>query len=301
MGRVAKLDRGLCRELFEVERSYAGVHRALAKRGVSVVYQTVRNILRGVQDKPAGYETTSRFASTFSDDKVARMPALRTAALTDKRTMYASSVVRDVTGENVLKAGFNASKIGGVVTKGKWKGMPLYTLTLEERATCPTSCKHWRSCFGNKMPFAHRMDHTAPEFELALVRNVTKLAREHPRGFVVRLHVLGDFYSVRYVQLWQSMLETFPCLNVFGYSARWDTERDEIAAALVPLVLSHWDRFAVRFSNAPVDECSTVSIEHPIQKPADAIVCPEQSGRTESCSTCALCWQSKRRVAFIQH
>jgi hypothetical protein len=24
-------------------------------------------------------------------------------------------------------------------------------------------------------------------------------------------------------------------------------------------------------------------------------------GKTTACATCALCWQSKRRIAFIQH
>jgi hypothetical protein len=62
-----------------------------------------------------------------------------------------------------------------------------------------------------------------------------------------------------------------------------------------------WRRFAMRFSDAPSETRSTVSIEHPLQAPRDAILCPEQIGRTESCSTCGLCWQSERRIAFLQH
>lgn len=301
MGRSARIDRDLCRQLYAASGNYAAVQRELNSRGISAVYGTVRNILSGKQDKALGIATSSRFAATFSGDKVARLPAVNNPALTEKRTIYPHTVVRDLAKSNILKSGINSSKIGGVVRKGKWKGMPIYTLTLEERATCPTSCSHWRSCFGNKMQFAQRLDHTAPDFEQMLVRHVTILGRLHPRGFVVRLHVLGDFFSVRYVNLWQALLDTIPALYVFGYSARWDTKTDAIAAALVPMVMEQWDRFAIRFSDAPIDECSTVSIEHPIQKPADAIVCPEQAGRTESCSTCALCWQSKRRVAFIQH
>jgi hypothetical protein len=46
---------------------------------------------------------------------------------------------------------------------------------------------------------------------------------------------------------------------------------------------------------------STVTIESVRQKPADSFVCPEQTGRTESCSTCGLCWATKKRVAFLQH
>lgn len=297
-GPPRRIDRELLRQLFEEHKSYSGAQRALNALGIPAVYGTVKNILSG-KDGTRDRATSSRFAATFSNEKPAHMPPIGNPAFTEKRTLYPMTVTQDVS--NILKSAVNSSKIGGVVLKGKWKGMPIFTLTLQERATCPTACSHWRSCFGNKMHHAIRIDHAAPEFEMALVRQVSRLARQYPRGFVVRLHVLGDFFSVRYVQLWSAMLDTIPALNVFGYSARWDVNADPIAAELVPMVMANWDRFAIRFSNAPVDECSTVSLEHPIQKPADAIVCPEQAGRTESCSTCALCWQSRRRIAFLQH
>ena len=43
-----------------------------------------------------------------------------------------------------------------VITKGKWKDLPIYTLTLEERATCSTDCEHWDNCYGNNVGMAHR-------------------------------------------------------------------------------------------------------------------------------------------------
>jgi len=85
---------------------------------------------------------------------------------------------------------------------------------------------------------------------------------------------------------------------VWGYTARWDTTNDPIGAALASI---DWDRFAMRFSNAPSETRSTISVEHPYQVLTDSILCPEQVGKTESCSTCALCWQSERRIAFLQH
>ncbi len=116
----------------------------------------------------------------------------------------------------------------------------------------------------------------------------------------MRLHILGDFYSVEYVDLWRRLVNRHHNMLVFGFTARWEPW-DPIAAALLHLVDEKWHRFAIRFSNAPVDECSTVSIEHPIQKPKDAIICPAQVGKTDSCGSCALCWQSRRRIAFLQH
>jgi hypothetical protein len=138
------------------------------------------------------------------------------------------------------------------------------------------------------------------DLEWRLPREVALLETYHPNGFAVRLHVLGDFYSAEYVGLWRDMLARHSALHVWGYSARHDKD-DPIAAALMALVQDQWERFAIRFSNAPSETCSTISIEHPLQCPADAIVCPEQIGKTESCSTCALCWQTEKRIAFLQH
>ena len=52
------------------------------------------------------------------------------------------------------------NKLGRLVTKGKFKGYKVFSLTLEERATCPTSCERWGDCYGNNMPFAHRLQET---------------------------------------------------------------------------------------------------------------------------------------------
>ena len=58
--------------------------------------------------------------------------------------------------EPVLKDGCNNSKIGGDVLVGRLEGAMILTLTLEERATCPRSCGHWRTCYGNQMQYARR-------------------------------------------------------------------------------------------------------------------------------------------------
>lgn len=234
--------------------------------------------------------------------KAVSIPAFDHPAVKEGRTLYPSTVVDAGDFEHdVLKSGFNSAKIGREIRKGHWKGLPIYTLTLEERATCPRSCRHFRSCFGNGMPQAHRFRHDS-DFELRLVEEVAALGRRHRRGFAVRLHVLGDFYSVEYVKLWAELLRQVPQLHVFGFSARWDADRDPIARALVELVIANWDdRFRIRFSNAPVDECSTVSVEHPGQVPAFATLCPQQTGRVRNCGNCALCWESKRPISFLQH
>jgi hypothetical protein len=58
----------------------------------------------------------------------------------------------------------------------------------------------------------------------------------------------------------------------------------------------------VRFSNAAqVGWPTTLTVELPAQAPPDTVVCPAQLGQTASCSSCALCWQTRKRISFIQH
>lgn len=221
------------------------------------------------------------------------------AALMGGHTLYPGTVI-EAGSERVLKSGFNSAKIGARIMKGRWKGFPVFTLTLEERATCPTSCRHWRSCFGNNMQQARRFRHGAA-LESQIAAEVAALAAEHRLGFAIRLHVLGDFYSVGYVNLWRDLLAKHPQLHAFGFSARWDYARDPVAKALVELVEANWSRFAIRFSNAPIEAFATRSVEHPYQIEKDAVWCPQQAGKTQACSTCALCWQTTKNVAFVQH
>ena len=224
-------------------------------------------------------------------------------ATVERRTLFPSMVFA-VGGERVLKPGENSEKIGGRIVKGPWKGFPVYTLTLEERATCPFSCRHWGSCYGNNTPFARRWRH-GDALEWRLEREVPALELASPAGFAVRLHGLGDFYSVGYVRLWRRLLERHPALHVWGYTAHVDSRDDEIAYELAMTVRELWPRFAMRFSNGESRKCSTVTIENPVSKPADAVICPVQwtaSGKkSESCSTCGLCWQTTKRIAFLQH
>ena len=272
----------------------------LARRhGCSESYVRLKRYRLGLVHRKRGARQ-SRHGSKVATEKVARMPPVDHPALTEDRTIYPSTVTEVAGLQNVLVSGANHWKIGRVIEKGAWRGFPVYALTLEERATCPSSCRHWRSCFGNHMHFAKRVRHGA-ELEERLGHELALLQSRHPRGFAVRLHVLGDFYSPEYVAVWARFLDQFPGLHVFGFTARIDGRNDPIARALVLLAMKRWDRFAIRFSNALIDQCSTVTVEHPRQVPADAVLCPQQVGKTNSCATCALCWQSRRRIAFLQH
>jgi hypothetical protein len=222
-------------------------------------------------------------------------------AIAEGRTMFRSRVQPPAEAYELLKPGRDAIKLGGIVAKGAWRGMPIFSLTLEERATCPRSCAQWEGCYGNAMPFAKRIVH-GPELEARLASELRYLSRRHRGGFVVRLHMLGDFYSVQYVAAWLRWLRLLPELHVFGYTA-WAPETP-IGAAVEKLARRAWDRFAVRRSGHDGMRGSVV-VESPAQAAEeDFVVCPVQTGGTRSCATCGLCWApafAHRPIAFVRH
>jgi hypothetical protein len=222
-------------------------------------------------------------------------------AMAEQRTVYPRNV-RSVTADTqVLFKGSNNVKIGSPIAKGACRGWPLYYLTLQERATCPAYCRQWHVCYGNNMVNALRFQH-GRALEDAIERDIGVLAARHPEGFMVRLHVLGDFYSIDYVGMWRRLLQRFKMLRVFGYSAR-DRFNDPIGRALLETRQEFGGvtgRFAIRFSNVG-EVGEAIVIEAAAQVPFGFVVCPEQMNATATCSTCGLCWTMQKGVAFLQH
>jgi hypothetical protein len=58
-------------------------------------------------------------------------------------------------------------------------------------------------------------------------------------------------------------------------------------------------RFHVRFSgwNGPRNGAVIVGSANETEH----VVCPAQTGKTDCCATCALCWHSDRTIAFLRH
>lgn len=228
-------------------------------------------------------------------------------AVMEGRTLFPGSVVSARESPRFLVSGHNSRKLGAVVEKGPWAGFPIYQLSLEERKTCPRSCKLWEGCYGNSMHLARRHDHADPEFMPALDREVRTLARSHPKGFVVRLHTLGDFYSLEYLELWASLLVDLENLHIFGYTARREDADDEASRELAHYIRllssAHWKRFAIRFSNQAGPE-GTIVVDAPLVRHPHVIMCPAQTGQTDACATCGLCWSEAARektIGFLRH
>jgi hypothetical protein len=216
------------------------------------------------------------------------------------RTKFSKAVKSVVQVSNLLVSGHSNVKIGRDVRKAKFRGYWIYTLSLEERKTCPDSCRHWQTCYGNNMPFAKRVNHTDPQFLPTLEKEITRfLAVKNRVGVLIRLHALGDFFSVEYVEFWMQMLRKHPNLALFGYTARHPTT--PIGDA-VWLMNRRWPgQVMIRFSDGQLPEMSTVSIGDETGCPSNAFICPEQTGKTRCCATCGACWSTTKNVAFMEH
>ena len=230
-----------------------------------------------------------------------------TASEDQTGTVFASMVITPGRGDDVLIDGANNCKIGGDVLVGRLKGAAIRQLSLEERRTCPATCIHWRTCYGNSMHLAKRWRH-GPDLEREIRRQVSILLRKRP--LLVRLHVLGDFYSLEYLRMWVELLDAHPDLSVFGFTA-W-AKGTPIGDAVARVRAAMPDQFAIRTSGE-TGPWGSWTIDWPTEKRfvrinGDAgMVCPEQRDandtgrRGKHCGNCAACWQSNVPVVFIEH
>lgn len=227
-----------------------------------------------------------------------RLPGLEASHVVEGRTKFRKSVKGIGQLAHLLVSGHSNVKIGRDVRKAKFRGYWIFTLSLEERKTCPSSCRHWQTCYGNNMPFAKRIDHTDPEFLSALAAEIPTLCLKH-KGVLIRLHALGDFYNEEYIQFWMRMLRTYSNLAIYGYTARHPTTP---LGNLIWEMNARWpDRCIIRFSDGQLPEMSTVSIGDESDCPPNAFLCPEQTGKTRCCATCGACWSTTKNVAFKEH
>ena len=193
-------------------------------------------------------------------------------------------------------------KLGKKVIKGMYNNYKLKTVTLIERKTCPADCVHWDDCYGNNMPFAHRIDHK--DQNLLQKRIYNELLNSTNQLLLIRLHVLGDFFNVKYVKFWSIMLNTFKNIALYGYTANNINSKIELSRDIAKEIikLNYNKHSHIRFSNDLNNPFSANSYD--IVKPVKgkSILCPVQENKTANCGTCGLCWNQKTQsIIFKTH
>ena len=193
-------------------------------------------------------------------------------------------------------------KLGKKVIKGMYNNYKLKTVTLIERETCPADCVHWDDCYGNNMPFAHRISHENQN--LLQKRIYNELLNSTNQLLLIRLHVLGDFFNVKYVKFWSIMLNTFKNIAIYGYTANNINSKIELSRDIAKEIikLNYSEHSHIRFSNDLTNSFSANSFD--IVKPVKgkSILCPVQENKTANCGTCGLCWnQNSQSIIFKTH
>lgn len=266
--------------------------------------------------------TLSRYVKTdttfqpglFPEARAHRAPRKvdRIAVEEGRSIFHAKGVTQVEDAKNLLVSGHSNAKIGRDVRHGLFKGYWIYTLSFEERATCPRSCHHWATCYGNNMPYAQRIDHRDTlALRWKLEAEINRLISSRDRngvqrpGILIRLHALGDFFSPAYVRFWAGMLAIHSRLAIYGYTAH--SPESEIGREIHCLKQAYGRRFAIRWSNGGLERDSTVPVLPGTTKVEGAFICPEQMNRTDGkgrplfCATCGLCWTTDKNVAFMEH
>jgi len=156
------------------------------------------------------------------------------------------------------------------------------------------------------MPFARRHVIDA-DFIPRLDAEMARLLHVHAGGIVVRLHIPGDFASIDYLRAWLAWMVLHPRLHVFGFTAH---SRDSAIGSVIDQMNAQWpDRWAIRFSVPPdaapgALQATTIWRQPEGHRVPEGVICPAQTGATEACATCGLCWApaaSGQRIVFIGH
>lgn len=146
------------------------------------------------------------------------------------------------------------------------------------------------------MPFAHRF-RGGVDLEQRIENELKVICAKYEK-VLIRLHVLGDFYSAPYVYFWTDQMIKYRNLNVWGYTHVTENDDYLTYSALHRARATFGDRWAIRWSDRIGETFSANSEE----LTTEGITCPEQEGKTKSCTTCALCWDKpEKQIRFLTH
>lgn len=221
-------------------------------------------------------------------------------------------------GDRVLAVAENNPKLGGdIERRGREPSRVVY---LEEYSTCPDSCrfKRYGDCLGENT----RADRyiVTPKFWEHADREANLLHLNHARWFL-RLHGLGDFFSVDYVRRWIDLAERYPSMHIWGFTHR--VPDSDIGYAIKDAMArfpkrwrTHWSDCVAERGTAVCFDWHTLSLTDGIVDPVqyrDGIaypICPEQldryvrrkpSAEIRTCADCRRCIVTETNVGFLFH
>jgi len=171
--------------------------------------------------------------------------------------------------------------------------LPSFSLPVLE--TCPGKTEFCsRLCYGlngrftrQRMREIYQNNLQASKQAAFVDRMVSEILKTKARVF--RLHVVGDFYSVKYVEKWIEIANRLPSVKFFGSTRSWRVLRLRDAVERFRDLPNVYLRASIDFSHLDRPPCSwgVWSIE------GEGDPCPHDYGLVETCITWMKCWHTK--------
>ena len=115
-----------------------------------------------------------------------------------------------------------------------------------------------------------------------------------------RIHSSGDFFSVKYANVWYAIARAFPDVRFLAFTKQWDVVRKVPFCNLAnfSLVLSGWTGIDIPDDLREHYQCAWCNDGIESRIPDNAMQCPG------SCEQCGMCWylnEIKRDTVFTKH
>jgi hypothetical protein len=192
-----------------------------------------------------------------------------------------------------------------VVRKGRWKGMKLFYVAVEEGKTCPTECLWGQTGLCDAANYGGMRFSVSQQFYKHVADQIATELKAHQSGIVVRLHVSGDFPDADYADFWANKLKAHDRLHIWGHTHH---RGDLLQRMHTELNLTYPDRALIRCSDS-YDIPNSAVTTYPLgnAKQYDGVVCPATLTRSPqgpvikkygdlplaTCATCAACMNDK--------
>ncbi len=186
-------------------------------------------------------------------------------------------------------------KVKAQVSRQNVKVGVLPNFSLPVLKTCPGKTEFCgRLCYGLRGRLSQQKIRVLYERNLeaskqaSFVRQIVRaVLKTKPEAF--RLHVIGDFYSVEYVERWIEIANRLPDVKFFGSTRSWRVLRLRDAVTSFRDLPNVYLRASIDLTHLDRPPCSwrVWSIE------GEGDRCPHDYGLVENCVTCKKCWQTK--------
>ena len=183
-----------------------------------------------------------------------------------------------------------------LISRGNLKLGVLPSFSLPVITTCPGKtpfCEFY--CFGLKGNFKlqnvieandRRLDASLREdFVDIIIKEIRQV-----KALAFRLHVVGDFYSIEYIEKWANIANRLPFVMFFGSTRSWRCD-------FLTVDIKRFRDLKNVYMKASVDLTDTLTPEdcgwNVWSVEGEGMPCPHDEGKVENCAACKRCWTLK--------